>query len=142
MKRYLVTGATGFLGAHLVDTLLTTQPDICLRLLCRGNNRWMRTPRVEMIFGDILDAPLVERAVRDVDGIFHLAGFVTRNASKASQLFDTHIRGAQYVCSSAIRNGSPRVVLISSSGAIAAGRVPVMHNEDSLFVNDCAAHWP
>jgi len=30
----------------------------------------------------------------------------------------------------------------SSSGTIAASRVPVMHNEDSAFANEVAAHWP
>jgi dihydroflavonol-4-reductase len=98
--------------------------------------------RVEIVYGDILDVAIVERATREVDGIFHLAGFVTRDRSKAAELFDTHIRGTKNICEAALRNGSPRVVVSSSSGTVAASRVPVMHNEDSPFTNEIAGHWP
>lgn len=141
MKRFLVTGATGFLGNHLVHKLLARQ-DVTARILCRGANRWTSVDRVEVIYGDILDVAVVERASRGVDGIFHLAGFVTRDRSRSSELFDTHIRGTKNLCDSAIRNGSPRVIVTSSSGTIASSRVPVMHNEDSPFANEIAAHWP
>src|SRR5437867_751930 len=141
MKRFLLTGATGFLGGHLADKLLAS-PDVAVRILCRGANRWTAISRVEVVYGDILDVAVVERATRGVDGIFHLAGLVTRNHSRSAELFDTHIRGTKNVCDSALRNGSPRVVVASSSGAIAASRVPVMHNEDCPFANAIAAHWP
>jgi len=141
MKRYLVTGATGFLGSHRVEKLLGN-PELTVRVLCRGANRWTAMERVEIVYGDILDVAIVERATREVDGIFHLAGFVTRDRSQASQLFDTHIRGTRNLCEAVLRNGSPRVVLSSSSGTVAASRVPIMHNEDSPFANEVAAHWP
>ena len=141
MKRFLVTGATGFLGSHLVNRLLARQ-DVTTRILCRGANRWTDIDRVEIVYGDILDVAVVERASRGVEGIFHLAGFVTRDRSRFSELFDTHIRGTKNLCDSAIRNGSPRVIVTSSSGTIAASRVPIMQNEDSPFANEVASHWP
>lgn len=142
MKRLLVTGATGFLGTHLVEKLLSPDPKSTIRILTRGRNPWAGTPDVEVIHGDILDAAVVERAVQGVNGIFHLAGFVTRDGSRASELFDVHIQGTLNVCESALRNGSPRVVVSSSSGTIAASRIPVMHSEDSSFANEIAAQWP
>jgi dihydroflavonol-4-reductase len=141
MKRFLVTGATGFLGGHLVERLLAKE-DVTVRILCRGANRWTAMPRVEVVYGDILDVAVVERASREVDGIFHLAGFVTRDRSKASELFDIHIRGTRNLCESALRNGSPRIVVTSSSGTIAASHVPAMQNEDSPFTNEIAGRWP
>src|SRR5438093_566961 len=142
MKQFLVTGATGFLGGHVVDKLLANFPHIRVRILCRGGNRWPAVDRVETVYGDILDVAVVERVTRGVDGIFHMAGFVTRDLSRYSELFDTHIRGTKNICDAAIRNGSPRVIVTSSSGTIAASPVPVMHDEDSPFANDVAAHWP
>src|SRR5438093_4063509 len=142
MKRFLVTGATGFLGGHLVDKLLAQRQDVQVRILCRGGNRWTSADRVEIVYGDILDVAVVERATRGVDGIFHMATIVTRYRSRSSELFDTHMRGTKNVCDSAVRNGSPRVVVTSSSGTVAASRVPVLHNEDSPFANEVAAHWP
>ena len=70
MKRFLVTGATGFLGGHLVDKLLAQRQDVQVRILCRGGNRWTSADRVEIVYGDILDVAVVERATRGVDGIF------------------------------------------------------------------------
>ncbi len=142
MKRFLVTGATGFLGTHLVETLLGLNPDAEIRILTRGRNPWPGRPRVEEIHGDILDRAAVEKAVQGVEGVFHLAGFVTRDQRRSSELFDVHIEGTRNVCEAAVRMGSPRVVVSSSSGTIAASRVPAMHNEDSPFVNELAAHWP
>jgi dihydroflavonol-4-reductase len=141
MKRFFVTGGTGFLGSHLVGKLLSL-PDTTVRILSRGANRWATTTGVEVVYGDVLDAAVVERASREVDGIFHLAGFVSRDRRKAADLFDVHIQGTNNICESAIRNGSPRVVVVSSSGTIAASRVPVMHNENSPFTNEVAGGWP
>lgn len=142
MKRFLITGATGFLGRHVVERLLSQSPDIFIRILCRSENPWTTLPRVEVLYGDILDMAIVERSVRDVDGIFHLAGFVTRDPNKASLLFDTHISGTRNICESTLRQGGQRIVVSSSSGTIAASSVPVVHNEDSPFCNEAAANWP
>jgi dihydroflavonol-4-reductase len=142
MKRFLVTGATGFLGRHLVEKVLAQSTDTLVRILCRSHNPRTALPRLEIVHGDILDVGIVEQSVRDVDGIFHLAGFVTRDPDKASLLFDTHIRGTRNICESALKHGSPRIVVSSSSGTIAASSVPVMHTEDSPFCNEAAANWP
>jgi dihydroflavonol-4-reductase len=142
MKRFLVTGATGFLGRHVVEQLFGQPDDTLVRILCRAKNPWTTSPRVEIVYGDILDVAVVERAVRNVDGIFHLAGLVTRDREKAGLLFDTHLRGTRNLCESALRQGSTRIVLSSSSGTIAASRVPHIHNEESPFINEIAANWP
>ena len=142
MKRFLVTGATGFLGRHVVERLLAQSPDAFVRILCRSKTPWTAQPRVETVCGDILDVEVVERSVRDVDGIFHLAGFVTRDPAKAGLLFDTHINGTRNICESALRQGGIRIVVSSSSGTIASSSIPVVHNEDSPFCNDAARHWP
>src|SRR5215831_10223156 len=40
MKSILVTGATGFLGKHLVEQLRLAEPDSRLKILCRSVSRW------------------------------------------------------------------------------------------------------
>jgi dihydroflavonol-4-reductase len=142
MSRFLVTGATGFLGRQVVERLLARSDGSTLRVLCRTTGAWRNVPRVETVQADILDSAAVDNAVAGVDGIFHFAGLVTRDKGQASLLFDTHVRGTQNVCESALRHGSPRIILLSSSGTVAASKVPVIHNEDSPFSNELAAHWP
>jgi dihydroflavonol-4-reductase len=122
VKQILVTGGTGFLGRHLVDLL---QPRYNVQLMPR----------------DVLDATAVEKAVQGMDGIFHLAGRVTRDP-KATGLYDLHVQGARNVCEAALRARVQRIVVCSSAGTIACSRTPVLHNEESRFVNDAVAAWP
>jgi len=146
MKKFLVTGATGFLGTHLVDALLRRFADCSdltsIRILSRGGNPWNENPRIEVFHGDILNAGAVDRAVESVSGIFHLAGFVTRNPANGADLYQTHVQGTRNICESALTHGGPRVVVVSSSGTIAVSRQPKIHNEDSLYSNDVVAFWP
>ena len=81
--RYLVTGATGFLGAHLVDALLAAGNDVVA--FSRGGSDGsanaargdaVRGRRTD-VAGDVLDEPSLVDAMRTCDGVFHLAGFVS-----------------------------------------------------------------
>ena len=141
MKTILVTGATGFLGTHLLEKL-TAYPDIAVRILFRSRNPWAGQPRIEAFEGDVLDPGTLDRAVAGVSVILHLAGSVSRNPKDASELFDTHIQGTRNVCESALAHGGTRLVVVSSSGTIASSRGPVMHTEDFPYANDVAGHWP
>ena len=140
MRKVLVTGATGFLGRHLVEKLLAAKQRV--RLLCRRGADWRGDPSVEIVEGDILDPHAVGRAVAGVEGVFHLAGRVSRDPADAAALYDLHVRGTRNVCEAALAHGRPRVVLASSSGTIAASRTPVLHTEEAPYVVELAGRWP
>lgn len=146
MKKFLVTGATGFLGRHLIARLLSRLANDLdaapIRVLARGAHPWQDDRRVEILRGDICDPQAVDRAVAGTTGIFHLAGFVSRQPGQAARLYETHVRGTQNICESALRHGQPRIVLCSSSGTIAASRQPVMHTDDSPFTYEVVGRWP
>jgi len=146
MKKVLVTGATGFLGTHLVEKLKAKPaPDAqnpFIRILCRGGSRWVGDPRIEILHGDICDPKAVAAAVTGVTHVFHLAGFVSRNPADAARLYETHVGGTRLLCESALAQGSPKIVLCSSSGTTAASRQPVMFTEDAVYAYDIVGHWP
>jgi len=143
MKTVLVTGATGFLGGHLVARLLKEkQQELAVRLLCRQAQDWKGDRSVEIVEGDVLDRRAVDKAVAGVAAVFHLAGRVSRNPADAAALYDIHVRGTRNVCESALAQGRPRLLLASSSGTIAAGRQPVLHTEDSPYIVELAGRWP
>lgn len=145
--KVLITGATGFLGTHLVERLLQEigregGGDSALRVLCRGRSPWEGHPAVETARGDILDAAAVDRAVDGVAEIYHLAGLVTRDPRSAARLFDVHVRGTRHLCEGALRRGKPRMVLASSSGTIAVSTAPKRHDEQAPYAIDVVRSWP
>lgn len=137
MKPILVTGATGFLGRHLVDLLLRggRQP---VRVLCRSG----ALEGCETVHGDITCADDVQRAVEGVCAIYHLAGLVSRNPGDAALLRRIHVDGTHFLLDAAKRQGVERIAVASSSGTIAVSRDPVVHDERSGYKDAVVAAWP
>jgi nucleoside-diphosphate-sugar epimerase len=72
----LVTGATGFLGSHLVERLVHEgQP---VRVLTRpsSDTRFLDSLAVEKVVGDLTEVATVERACRGVEVVYHAAAKV------------------------------------------------------------------
>ena len=142
MKTVLVTGATGFLGRHLVDQLRGAEPGVRLRVFCRGASPWDQDDGVEVARGDILSPADVDRAVAGVAQIYHLAGLVSRDPKDRERLYRLHIEGTRNLCEAAMRLKPEKIVVVSSSGTIAVSPDPVVHDEQSGYKNDIVAHWP
>jgi UDP-N-acetylglucosamine 4,6-dehydratase len=74
-KLLLVTGGSGFLGVPLVKRLLADKANV--RVISRDEGKLIelkqQCPQVEILNGDISDAFEVRQAMKDVDGVFHLA---------------------------------------------------------------------
>lgn len=74
-KLYLVTGGTGFLGQPLIKRILEQGGRV--RTIARNEGKLIelkqKFPEVEILTGDISDPFEVRQAMKDVDGVFHLA---------------------------------------------------------------------
>jgi dihydroflavonol-4-reductase len=141
-KTVLITGATGFLGKHLVEYLKSRKNSTRLRLLCRGLSPWEQDPEVEVVHGNIVNRQQVELAAEGVSQIYHLAGVVSRDSKDQDLLYETHIEGTRNVCEAALKHQVKKVVVVSSSGTIAVGATPEVHDETSGYKNEVVAEWP
>jgi nucleoside-diphosphate-sugar epimerase len=141
-KTILVTGATGFLGKHLVGLLKPKKKSPRLQVFCRGLSPWEQDPAVEMVHGDIVNPQQVEQAVKGVSQIYHLAGIVSRDAKDQDLLYETHIEGTRNVCEAALKHKVKKVVVVSSSGTIAVGTTPTVYDEMSGYKNEVVGEWP
>jgi UDP-glucose 4-epimerase len=144
MPTFLVTGGAGFLGSHLVDRLLADGASV--RVLdnlstgsldnLRAAARWRPADaatspsgnRLEVILGDIRDRELVRRAMRRIQGVFHLAALPPSGASLAdpAEFHTVNVQGTLNVLEAALAEGAGRVVLASCAsvyGSPAPGRV-------------------
>ena len=112
----LVTGATGFAGGRLVEKLVEKGADV--RVIVRDKNRLnlkSGTP-VEILEGDICDLKLVQRAVKGVNKIFHLAACY-RTAGVADSVYqEVHVTATGYLLEAAVDNGVERFVHTSTIG--------------------------
>jgi UDP-glucose 4-epimerase len=72
-RQYLVTGGCGFIGSHLVDALLAAGHAVRVVDDLSTGRREQLDPRAELRVADVSRPEVVDAAVADVDGIFHLA---------------------------------------------------------------------
>jgi dihydroflavonol-4-reductase len=120
--RYLVTGATGFLGSHLVHALRAREHAIVA--LCRQAEPELEDLGVEVRRGDVLDGPSVRAAADGCDGLFHCAGRVSRKPADAEALYRLHVEGTKTTLDAAKEAGVRRAVIASSSGTVAVSEDP------------------
>jgi len=74
LRRILVTGGAGFIGANLVRLLVEHNYEVTvLDNLSAGRRDYLDWFPVEFIHGDILDRTTIERAITGKDGVVHLA---------------------------------------------------------------------
>ena len=138
----LVTGGTGFLGAHLVRQLVAAK-EAPVRVLSRGAPDWLEELGVEHIPGSITDRDDVARAVEGVERIHHLAGIVSRAGEQVREMYQAHVEGTRILCEAAREAGVTTIVLASTSGTIGASRdAASVATEDSLQPLDVILKWP
>jgi dihydroflavonol-4-reductase len=140
VSRYLVTGATGFLGRHVVRTLL--DKGLATHALVRKKTTELPNEVVQ-IEGDVLDLPSIEKALGSCDGVFHCAGRVSRKPEDAEALYKLHVDGTKNVIAAAVSRAVRRVVVASTSGTIAVSDDPdhVATEEDEAPIG-LLNRWP
>lgn len=77
-----MTGATGFIGSHLVEALLERGETVRCLLRKTSTFKWLQGLPIEVAWGDCLDKNSLREAVKGVDHIFHLAGITKAIAEK------------------------------------------------------------
>lgn len=123
--QYLVTGGAGFIGSHIVQTLLEQGASVrVLDNFSTGKRENLAAltqkfdaSRLEILEGDVRDAARVEEAVRGVEVIFHEAAFVSVPGSmeQPQTCFDVNIRGTSLLFDTARQAGVRRAVVASSA---------------------------
>jgi dihydroflavonol-4-reductase len=114
----LVTGGTGFVGAHVARALATAGHSV--RVLHRASSRRDALEGViyESALGDILDLDSLRAACAGCDWVFHVAAVADYWRADTAKLFDANVRGTALVLQAAREAGVRRVVFTSSAAAV------------------------
>ncbi|MBL7095037.1 NAD-dependent epimerase/dehydratase family protein [candidate division KSB1 bacterium] len=73
MQKVLVTGASGFLGKHLINELLKNKFSIITIARKSSDVSYLKEKDVEIIWGDVQDEEILEQAVKECDYVIHAA---------------------------------------------------------------------
>ena len=111
--RALVTGAGGFIGAHLVPALVSGGAEV--RAFDRCAPPAGTVPEgAELVIGDVLDPDAVRRAVEGCDAVFHLAAVYSYARNDTAMMEAVNVEGTRNLLDAALRGGRRRIVHTSS----------------------------
>ncbi|MGA2620936.1 MAG: NAD-dependent epimerase/dehydratase family protein [Thermoguttaceae bacterium] len=124
MTKILITGANGFIGAHLLQELVARGHDVTCLVRCSSVLERIRRLAVRLVEGDITDRESLPAAVAGQEVVFQLAGCL--RALRVEQFFEVNQQGLSNVAWACARLGTPPVLVACSSlaavGPSAAGR--------------------
>ena len=121
MARVLVTGATGFIGSHVVRALLARGDDVRVTVRASSPLDALEGLDVERVIGDITDRTAMRRAARGMQRAFHVAGS-TNLRMDAESLLRINAEGTRTVLEACLKAGVERAVHVSSVAAIGPAR--------------------
>ncbi|MSR15246.1 MAG: NAD-dependent epimerase/dehydratase family protein [Gammaproteobacteria bacterium] len=112
--KFLVTGATGFVGSVIARQLLKRGDSV--RVLARpaSDRRNLIGLQVEIIEGDLRQAAELSAACQNVDGLFHVAADYRLWTRDPQALYDSNVAGTVNLMNAALAANVPRIVYTSS----------------------------
>jgi dihydroflavonol-4-reductase len=141
MKRVLVTGASGFVGSHVVRALVARGASVVA--LVRQASLPLECSSVQVARGDVLDPEAVREAASGCDGAIHCAGRVSRSAHDADEMRRLHVLGTRSLIDGCEAAGVARVAIASTSGTVAVSEDPDhVATEDDPTPYRLVNQWP
>lgn len=146
----LVTGATGFLGGHVLHALRRQSPHGAAAVLVRSARTWhdaahsKHAGAVQVIEGELTDVSAVIKALggQTLTGILHLAAVVHHSRSDAAKTHRANVVGTGAMVDLAQKTGA-RLVFVSTSGTVGCHRqASYSPNEHAPHCSAAVRHWP
>jgi UDP-glucose 4-epimerase len=144
--RYLVTGGAGFIGSHLIESLINRSDQVVvLDNLSTGSSKNLSkvADKITVHNGSILDPQLVDKLVADCDYVIHLAAAlgVFNIVNKPLESLKTNLQGSEIILQAADKYRKP--VLIASTSEIYGKneKVPLNEEDDRIIGHPLKSRW-
>ena len=114
--RVFVTGATGFIGGHLVRKLRERGDDVVCLVRSPEKASELRELGCELVEGDLSDAAAIRAGMEGSDAAVHAAAVYRVGIPKRERdpMYDTNVRGTERVLDAAIEAGVGKIVYVST----------------------------
>ncbi len=120
-RRALVSGANGFVGAHVARVLLQSGREV--RAMARGASdmRALEGVECETVVADLRDPDSIERAVAGCDEVFHVAADYRLWVPDEAPMYAANVDGTRNIIAASLRARVSRIVYTSTVGALGGG---------------------
>lgn len=115
----LVTGASGFVGQHLVAALAAQ--GLSVRALYHKNKPTavhLQQSNIEWVSCDLLDIYAVEEAFEGIKQVYHCAAIISFERDEEAQMMHFNVESTAHVVDEAVRSGIEKLIYISSIAAL------------------------
>ncbi len=116
--RVFVSGATGFIGAQLVNRLLEMGIEVHALYRSESKTKWINKRGVTLFKGDILDRETLRSAMAGCKQAYHVAAFAGVWSRDPDSIYRLNVDGTMNVLEVAGENGVRRVVVCSTAGVL------------------------
>lgn len=130
--RTLVTGATGFIGSHVVRVLVDEGHEVLGLVRGTSDLRLLEGLPVKPILGDLTDPSSLKRAVLDIDVLFHVAADYRLWVPDPHTMHEVNVNGTQRLLTAAWKAGVKRMIYTSSAITVACSDRRLGTEEDYL----------
>jgi len=124
----LVTGAAGFLGSHVARQLVARGDEVRVLLRASSTNRAIADLSLEYVTGDLRDPASLDRAMKSIKRVFHVAADYRLWARRSREIYDSNVGGTKNLLEAAKRAGVEQLIYTSTVATIAVDR-PQLPNE-------------
>jgi len=125
--RVFITGASGFIGSHLVEKLLNRNWQV--RVLFH-NRSIHREKECEIVKGDIRDLSLLEKSLDGTDVLFHLAASLGASLINKKEFYQINTEGTENILRAAQKAGVKRIIHFSSAGVLGSVKKNELADEE------------
>lgn len=138
MKTF-ITGATGFIGIHLIRQLAKADHELYCLVRNTSDVRVLREMSATLIIGDVVDKESVLRGMNGCDLVIHLASSFVFWHSNQHTFSNVNIKGTRNVMESALEVGASKVVSVSTAGVWGNADWPI--TEETPFGTERASEY-
>ena len=142
---YLVSGASGFAGRHLLEA---RDPATAMLALVRDRTAWANLDwaagleGIDLVQGSVTDTDAWAAGLPSLGGIFHFAALVRHSRINSQEIYTTNVDGTLAMVRLAAQHRC-RVVMLSTSGTVGCFRDPdAVADETAPFCGETVADWP
>ncbi len=140
-EKILVTGAAGFLGSHVTRQLVARGADVRVLLRPSSNNRAIADLPLEYVTGDLRDTGSLDRAMKGVKRIFHVAADYRLWSKRSQDIYDSNVGGTKNLLDAAKHAGVDQFVYTSTVATVAVDRPQAPNEFTDAKLEEMVGHY-